>query len=134
MEKAQTKNRDISFYSEKNQEMLCVHSREARDYAEQLELAPNVVKYQVCRELERERYQHIDPIDIRRDYFNTAWTTDFILYFSDGSRGVREVVAKDDLIKRAVVEKLEFSRRYWAATDVLDWKLVIIERGSNYVL
>lgn len=134
MEKAQGKYRDIKFFSEKNQELVCVHSREAREYADQLEQAPNVVKYQVCKELDEARYQYINPIDIRKDYFAVAWTTDFVLHFSDGSMGIREVVAKDDLLKRAVIEKLEFSRRYWATLDARDWKMVIIERGSDYVL
>ena len=37
MEHLGTKTRDIHFFSQKNQKMMCVHSRQARDYAKQLE-------------------------------------------------------------------------------------------------
>ena len=46
MEKAKTKYRDISFFSEKNQTMMCVHSRRAREYADLLEQVPEVASYQ----------------------------------------------------------------------------------------
>ena len=34
-------------------------------------------------------------------------------------------ISASDLTKRAEVEKLELSRRYWAALGVHDWKIVI---------
>ena len=37
MEKSGKKCRDISFRSQKNQAVLCVHSKEAREYARILE-------------------------------------------------------------------------------------------------
>lgn len=133
MDKAKSKSRDIEFYSEKNKKRICVHSREAKQYAERLEMAPNVLSYSACVELDEKRYQYVNPIDIRQDYFKVKWTSDFMLHYHDGSIGIREVVLKDDLMKRACVEKLEFSRRYWACLSVKDWKVVIVERGNNYV-
>ena len=33
--------------------------------------------------------------------------------------------------KRAIIERLELSRRYWKAMDVSDWKLVIFENNGE---
>ena len=37
MNKAKVKCRDIQFFSKKNNQMVCVHSREEREYARMLE-------------------------------------------------------------------------------------------------
>lgn len=131
MDKALGKRRDISFRSEKNGKVMCVHSREAREYARVLESDENVVSYEVCQSLDRERYQFVSPIDIRKDYFETEWATDFVIRFVDGSIGIREIVTEVMLSKRANVEKLEFSRRYWSSSEsVKDWKIVLMEKGA----
>lgn len=131
MDKVGKKRRDISFRSEKNQKLVCVHSREAREYARILESDENVLSYEVCQSLEMERYQYVNPIDIRKEYFNTEWATDFVIRFVNGSMGVREIVTEVMLSKRADIEKLEFSRRYWAMSEnVRDWKVVIIKKGE----
>lgn len=111
--------------------MVCVHSREAREYSKILEQEPEVVSYEASLELDIERYQYINPIDLRKDYFDTEWSTDFVIHFADGSTGVREIVTELMLSKRANIEKLEFSRRYWAASEsIKNWRIVIIERGK----
>ena len=131
MDKARGKRRDISFRSEKNQKVVCVHSREAREYARSLETDDMVVSYEACQSLDRERYQFVSPIDIRKDYFEVEWATDFVLHFADGSIGIREIVTEAMLSKRANIEKLEFSRRYWSASEsVKDWKIVLMEKGD----
>ena len=131
IDKALGKRRDISFRSEKNGKVMCVHSREAREYARVLESDENVVSYEVCQSLDRERYQFVSPIDIRKDYFETEWATDFVIRFVDGSIGIREIVTEVMLSKRANVEKLEFSRRYWSSSEsVKDWKIVLMEKGA----
>ena len=131
MDKLGKKRRDISFRSIKNQKVVCVHSREAREYARILELDENVLNYEACQSLDRERYQFVSPIDIRKDYFDVEWATDFVLHFADGSIGIREIVTEAMLSKRANVEKLEFSRRYWSSSEsVKDWKIVIMEKGA----
>ena len=130
MDKVGKKCRDISFRSDKNEKVICVHSREAREYARLLEQEPEVVSYEACQELDRERYQFVSPIDIRKDYFDTAWATDFVLHFADGSIGIREIATEAMLAKRANIEKLEFSRRYWSVSEsVKDWRIVIMEKG-----
>ena len=49
MDKVGKKCRDISFRSEKNQKLVCVHSREAREYARIVESDNMVVSYEACQ-------------------------------------------------------------------------------------
>ena len=130
MEKAGKKCRDISFRSQKNQVVLCVHSKEAREYARILEEDEQVKSFEVGYLLDQNRYTYVNPLDIRKDYFATQWTTDFVLHYADGRIGIRELIGKGGLTKRANVEKLEFSRRYWSSTEAADWKAVIMEKGE----
>lgn len=131
MDKSGGKRRDITFRSEKNGKVICVHSREAREYARILESDDMVVSYEACQSLDRERYQFVNPVDIRKDYFEVGWATDFVLHFADGSIGIREIVTDSMLSKRSNIEKLEFSRRYWSVSEsVRDWKIVIMEKGA----
>ena len=44
---------------------------------------------------------------------------------ADGRKEIREIINSGQLRKRAVVEQLELSRRYWSALDVSDWKVVV---------
>lgn len=132
MDKTGKKCRDISFRSEKNQMVVCVHSREAREYARVLESDELVVSYEACYKLDLERYQFVSLLDIRKDYFEIEWATDFVIHYSDGSMGIREIVTEAMLSKRANIEKLEFSRRYWSASEsVKDWKIVLMSRKEN---
>ena len=130
MEKAGKKCRDISFRSQKNQAVLCVHSKEAREYARILEEDEQVKRFEVGYPLDQSRYTYVNPLDIRKDYFATQWTTDFVLHYANGKIGIRELIGKGGLTERANVEKLEFSRRYWSSTEAADWKVVIMEKGE----
>lgn len=130
MDKIGKKCRDISFRSDKNQMVVCVHSREVREYARFLEAEETVIGYEAGYVLDQERYSFVNPIDIRKDYFETEWTTDFVLHYADGSIGIREITTEASLSKRATIEKLEFSRRYWSASEAADWKIVIMEKGE----
>ena len=133
MNRSQEKQRSIRFFSEKNETMLTVHSREARKYAERLEARADIKNYEVSAALDLGKFQYINPIDIRREYLSGEWFSDFLLHFEDGSLGVRELVEKNSLTKRAVVERLELSRRYWSLFDIRDWKLVITGGEGAYV-
>ena len=130
MEHLGTKTRDIHFFSQKNQKMMCVHSRQARDYAKQLEEMDNVKSYETCVPLDMGRFIHVQPVDIRPDYLQKEWTTDFLLEDRDGHKSVREVVLASSLKKRAMVERLELSRRYWATMNIKDWKVVLVGIGT----
>ena len=126
MEKAGQKTRNINFYSEKNSNMICLHSRHARDYAKYLEAQSCVERYEAGAPLSQELYAHVSPVGIRGAYFQVLWVSDFLIYFADGRKGIRELVAADGLRRKNIVEKLEFSRRYWAATDIDNWKVVLL--------
>ncbi len=130
MEKSGTRTRDIQFFSDKNQKMICVHSRKARDFARWLEQQSWVVSYETCVPLELDKFPNINPIDIRKEYLQIPWTTDFLIQTADGRKTVREFVDMRDLLKKAAIEKLELSRRYWVVLDITDWKLIIAD-GSK---
>ena len=110
MEKVGVKTRDIQFYSEKGGVMVKVHSKPARDYAKWLEGEAWVESYEAACPWDLTRYPHIDRIGIRPAYFETEW----------------ELVTAVQLQKKADLEKLELSRRYWVVLDVSDWKVVVI--------
>ena len=112
---------------------MTVHSREARKYAERLEARADIKSYEAGFGLNIEKFQYINPVDIRKEYLGGEWFSDFLLHFEDGSLGVRELVDKNSLSKRAVVERLELSRRYWSLFDIRDWKLVITGGEGDYV-
>ena len=127
MDKEGMKTRDIRFFSSKNDKIICIHSKWARDYAKYLEQQPWVQSYQAVVPLEPDYMQYVSPIDIRSLYFKSEWATDFLIRFVDGRKGVRELVHKEDLTKRAIVERLELSRRYWAVRDIDEWKVVLVD-------
>lgn len=118
MEKNGTRRRDIRFYSVKNDAVVLVHTRAVRDFAKRLDTDPLVESYQAGCPLDKERYKHVSPVGIRKTYFETEWATDFFVIYSDGSTAVIELVRPDDLRKRASIEKLEFSRRYWSYVKI----------------
>ena len=126
MERAGKKTRDIQFFSEKNGGMVCLHSPAARDYAKYLESQSWVESYEAGAPLSEELYCHVSSVGIRGLYFQTSWASDFLLQFADGRRGIRELVREEALQTASTVERPEFSRRYWAATNIDEWKVVLL--------
>lgn len=124
MERKNTKRRDIKFFSGKNQSVVCVHCKEVRAYTKYLEGLPSLEKYEVDIPLELPRFPHLSVVDIRSEYLSQEWVSDVRLLFADGTTAVREFVKMQNLKKRAVVEQLELSRRYWQASGIHDWKIV----------
>ena len=133
MEKIGQRTRDINFYSEKNGKMICLHSRHARDYAKYLEAQSWVERYEAGPHLSQELYAHISPVGIRGAYFRVPWASDFLIHFADGRKGIRELISAEGLKRKNIVEKLEFSRRYWAATDVDSWKVVLLPELNSAI-
>lgn len=127
MEKAKEKTRDIKFYSEKNQTVICVHTAEARDYARYLETQDGIESYETNYPLELEKFSHVNPVGIRPDYLKTAWASDFFLRDTAGRLSIHEIVTPGMLKKQAAIERLELSRRYWSALDIHDWRIVLCE-------
>lgn len=126
MERAGVRTRDIRFWSNKNNSMICVHNRWAKDFAKNLEEWSWVESYEVCVPLNSNHFPHISPVDIRSGYFSEIWTSDFLIHCTDGRKEIRELVQVEQLKRRATIEKLELSRRYWATVDTDSWKIVLI--------
>ena len=125
MTKTGLKTRDFQWWSVKNGALIRVHSQTARDYGKWLEGQPEVEAFETEKALELERLPHVTPTGIRKLYFQTQWCSDFYILFADGRIGVRELAPSSALDKQAEVEKLELSRRYWAAMDITDRKVVL---------
>lgn len=126
MRKIGKKYRDIKFKSEKNKAVILVHSQEARSFAKYLESDPSISTYVAGKPMEFERLQMVSKVDIRGEYFQQQWESDFYILYEDGTVAVREISNRADLEKLAEVEKLELSRRYWKCCGVQDWKIVIV--------
>lgn len=126
MERSDARTRDIRFFSGKNDQIICVHSKWARDYAKWLEGQPWVQSYEAGCPLEADIIRRISRAGIRTDYLQTGWASDFVVRYADGHKGVRELILQEQLKKKAYVERLELSRRYWAATDT-EWMVVIVD-------
>ncbi len=129
MDRAGRRVRDITFYSNKNGALTLVHSEEARAYTRYLEERPEVASYEACKALDPNRLNGLQKTDIRGEYFSQQWTSDFYIGFTDGTTAVREIVRADALTRRAEIEKLELSRRYWASLGIVNWKIVITGGG-----
>ena len=126
MERSDARTRDIRFYSAKNGDIVLLHSKWARNYAKWLEEQPWVQSYEASCPLDANIMGRISRAGIRTDYLQTGWATDFVIRCADGHKGVRELVQREQLKKKAYVERLELSRRYWAATDT-EWMVVIVD-------
>lgn len=124
MDKSGRKTRDIKFYSKKNEAMVIVHSKEARAYTKYLEDVEHVSSYVAGKAIDPVRLQMISKLDIRGDYFKQNWESDFYVLFDDGTVAVRELTTAEALSKRAEIEKLELSRRYWNSVGVTNWKII----------
>ena len=124
MDKSGRKTRDIKFYSKKNEAMVIVHSKEARAYTKYLEDMEHVSSYVAGKPIDPVRLQMVSKLDIRGDYFKQQWESDFYVLFDDGTVAVRELASAEALSKRAEIEKLELSRRYWSIVGVTNWKIV----------
>ena len=124
MDKSGRKTRDIKFYSKKNEAMVIVHSKEAKAYTKYLEDMEHVSSYVAGKPIDPVRLQMLSKLDIRGDYFKQNWESDFYVLFDDGTVAVRELATAEALSKRAEIEKLELSRRYWNSVGVTDWKII----------
>lgn len=124
MTKAGNKTRDLSFMSAKNGRTMTVHTEQAMQYAMRLESDPAVSSYVTNHPLEQDK---IEPEQgVRKQYYETQWTTDFVVMFADGTMGVRELVTKNKLSQRSEIEKLQLSQSYWQKITA-SWKIVITQ-------
>lgn len=126
MEEVKNRSRDIRFYSKKNEKLFTVHSPIARRYAQMLEDDPDVISYKASMPLDDSSVKGVRRIRIRKNYFDTKWSSDFVIYRQSGTATVRELCTRAQLQKLSHIERLELSRRYWADAHVYDWAVVIV--------
>lgn len=126
MEVAKTRVREIRFRSIKNSEIMIVHTESAKKYADLLEDNMDVLSYEVCKKLDTDNYMHIPKVGIKATIFQKEWTTDFLIRMESGKMAVRELCYKQDFLKTMNIQKLEFSRRYWDAQGINDWRIILI--------
>ena len=124
MTKAGNKTRDLSFMSAKNGRTMTVHTEQAMQYAMRLESDPAVSSYVTNHPLEQDKTE--PEQGVRKQYYETQWTTDFVVMFADGTMGVRELVTKNKLSQRSEIEKLQLSQSYWQKITA-GWKIVITQ-------
>jgi hypothetical protein len=53
-----------------------------------------------------------------------------LIEYTDGRRGIREIVYNADFTPTAV-QLLELSRRYWVAQGIDDWKIVLFAKPGE---
>lgn len=83
MHKDKVRTRDIYFFSQKSNQMMCVHSERAREHARRLEEDGGVESYEVNVQLNIDQYPYLSAVDIRASYFQTQWTSDFMVRYDD---------------------------------------------------
>lgn len=137
MQKIKTQRQDFQFYSEKNKRIFIAHSLEAKKFADMLEEDKTVLSYQVCVPIDPQKLLKVSMVDIRKEYkpelnaTEPMWETDFLIEYATGKKAVREL-SKDELLeKRAELEKLELSRRYWKSQGITDWKIVLFQKKED---
>lgn len=123
MNKNRKNIRDISFMSKNNGKVIMVHSVIAREVARLLENDDRVEHYDTDVPLEKVA-EKIDTTGLRDAYLTIGWKTDFAIHLADERVVIIEVETRENLQKKASVEKLEISRRYWKG-QVDDWKIVM---------
>lgn len=125
MTKQEVKTRDIRYFSKKNQRIMLVHTEKARKYADTLEGNPEVLTYEVGKEINNAAFEAFPKIGIRSYILSEKWVSDFHITFKDGTEAVREISSRELLLKESEVMKLELSRRYWKYNCISDWKIVL---------
>ena len=127
MRRSDAKGRMIKFHSKKNDQIMIVTSEEARSYCRYLEDDENVDEYQPDYPLDNNRLQIISHTDIRKEYFEKEWVSDFYIKKIGGVMAIRELFAPRNLYQLSEVEKIELSRRYWSSLGITDWRIVLTD-------
>ena len=136
MGKFKANRRDIQIFSQKNGRLILLHSEKDLKYSNRLEKDPLVVSYEPCVLLEKEGMGRVSPLDIRAEYLDgsVVWESSFLVEYEGDTRVIYELIEDaSQLQKRAVVEKLELSRRYWAGMGITDWKVVVFGSAPQEV-
>ncbi len=128
MKKKDAKTREITFSSKKNAAIRSVHSKAMRTVAELLENEENVIRYETGIEINASLIT--DVTGIRPAYLKEKWTSDFRIYYEDGSIKIWEVLEEAQSEKKAALEQLEISRRFWKSQNVNNWDIILVTGGE----
>ena len=60
------------------------------------------------------------------------YTSDFLIYYDDGHKAVREAVYRAYLSRPSVAKCLDISRCYWAQHGIEDWGLIIEKEDTKH--
>lgn len=93
---------------------------------------------EVVRAYDRVQLAYAYSLDQREDIasfrcnvpISDELTTDFVLKMRDGSTAVRECVCQSVLcckVRNKIVDRLDYSRNFWASQKVDDWGIVVDE-------
>lgn len=123
MRKANIITREIMFVSKKDGQFKVVTNDDELAFAQKLEEDETVVRYHTSVPL-KNFAQKIYLTNIRKSYRETEWLTSFVVEYVDGTNAAYEIIRPYHLEKRAEVEKLEISRRYWTSVGVDKWQMI----------
>lgn len=85
MRKKDDKTRTISFFSQKNQQVIIVSSAMAKKYALDMEKDDSVIKYEANIPL-TDFAVVVDGKGLRRKLLETEWVSDFMVVKQDGTK------------------------------------------------
>lgn len=130
MTKKDEKKRTITFYSNKNKQIISVRSESAKRFALTMEKDDTIDSYETNVILDAPR-KRIDTTGFRRSTLTATWMSDFMVV-KKGVPCIIEIVEEEQLeAKRSCSEKLELSRRYWKSVGISQWMVVIMKRGET---
>ena len=130
MRNAAKLTREISFVSKKDGQVKVVTNDDEFKFSQKLEADDTVVRYQTSVPLENWTTRTY-LAGIRKAYRETDWLTSFVVEYTDGTKAAYEIIRQYHLEKRADVEKLEISRRYWTAIGVDKWQLIVMKGAGH---
>lgn len=129
MLKKNTKAREITFPSPKNEAIRSVRSKAMRMIADILEKDEKVVRYETGIPIDPTLIP--DVTGIRPSYLNEKWISDFRIHYEDGSIRIWEVLEETQSEKKSALEQLEISRRFWKNQNVNEWNIILVTGGGT---
>lgn len=124
MQKKKMRQRETTFMSNKCGDIITVIGESAHKFAKTLEADTRVYSYKTSVPV-KITLTDFQTIGIRPSYLKEEWLSDFQIEMADGRVVIVEVTTKELLTKKAEIEKLELSRRFWL-TKGFAWMMAIV--------
>ena len=129
MKRKDSTTREITFYSKKNKKTISVFGKAARALADRLECDDEVIGY-ISKVPMGINTSEVPLFGIRQSYIGQLWISDFAVALAGRRTRIIEAITAKELGKRAEVEKLELSRRYWSQKGI-EWRLYIDDESEK---